>query len=127
MNRIRRLSYPLVSGMFVWEIDPNLPDRRQPRDHESPPSRPRREILCLSKYEMRGIAMLHANRQGNDSGKDEDEVHDDEHGLQFAHDSGERTSHQAMAGNCADENSVDFAIRWCPITITGNDDDGEEH
>ncbi len=116
-----------VSTFLVCRLLFHSPDRRQPRNHESPSCWPGGKVFSLRKDEVAVIAMFLANRQGDDSRKDEDEVHDHEDGLQLAHDLGQSGSHECMRGDCAKEDSVDDSICGCPIAVASDDDNGEEH
>ena len=70
---------------------------------------------------------MFANWQSDDRGKDEDKVKEHKNGLQLAHDLGQSRSDDGMAAHSAEENGVYVPIRRNPITVTGNDDNRQEH
>ena len=111
-------------GDTIGDGDFLRPDRGEPGDHESPARWPSREVFGLSEDEVGRVAMLLANWQRDDCRKDEDEVHDHEHGLQLAHDPGQCRRDESVAAHGGEEDDVDDAVARRPVAVSGDDDDG---
>lgn len=71
--------------------------------------------------------MCSTNGKSNDSGSYENEIHDDEDGLELSHNFRHDRREDCVAEDTGKKGSIDSAIGWCPIPIAGDDDDGEEH
>ena len=68
-----------------------------------------------------------ADRKGNDSRCDEDEVHDYEDRLEFSHDLAHDRSEDSVAENASKEDAVDVSVRRRPIAIAGDNNDRKKH
>lgn len=68
-----------------------------------------------------------SDRQCNDGSKDEDQVHDDENGLQLSHKLGHYRYQDSVADKACEEDAIYSSIGRSPLSVTSNDDDGEEH
>ena len=71
--------------------------------------------------------MRGTNRKCDDSGGYEDEVHGDEDGLELSHDFGHDGGENGVAKDTGDKGSVDCSARWCPVSVSGDHDDGQKH
>ena len=62
------------------------PDRRKPGKHKSPPTGPESKVLNVGEDVACTVSIVTAtNGQCNDRREDENKVHNDKDGLQFAH------------------------------------------
>ena len=97
---------------------PNGPNGGEPRENESPPSRPIRHVLSMAKY-VRAIVPIVSptDRKSDDCRRNEYEVHDDKHGLKLAHDLGQCRCKYTVKEDTTHEDAVDFTVAGGPITI----------
>lgn len=68
-----------------------------------------------------------ADGQSYDGRRNEDEIHDYEDGLKFAHDLRHDGCQHAMAADASEENRIEVSVGGCPVAIASYDDNGEEH
>ena len=72
------------------------------------------------------VPVLLTNGQRNDSCKDQNEVHDHKYGLQFAHNLCQSRGDDRVAGYCGQEDTVNSAVCWSPVPISGDDNHREK-
>ncbi len=106
----------------------NSPNRGEPSQHKRPSTRPEREVFNVCEDVTCAVTLGSAtNRQSDDGGEDKDEVHDDEDGLQFAHNASQGRGDEGVARDSRQKHDVDDTVGGTPVAVSGDDDNGQEH
>ena len=103
----------------------NRPNGRQPSEYEGPPRWPAGEVLDLGKDEIAVVALaLAADGQGDNGGKDKDQVEYGSDGLQAAHELGHGRDHKPLHQEGGKGDGIDDAIGRRPCTVGRDSDSG---